>query len=244
MAARRPFWKWHRWTSTGFCPWPPTICIWNFKLNSKENLSYAPEIMSPTDRRTDRQTDGQGDSSISPPPPPPPPTSLGGDIINCLWCSRLVKAPRSAQVTMICIWLITVLCCPWLFLECVPCTLNYRTIVNSFLWWVPQFGAGYWFSTHTPRKPTAHFDIHGPVSGGHVAHATPVSLADTLISHTWKTAPENAYTFNLQSTLPSSVYILAAGFHRGGVNVCHLARLCPFYVLRCVICNVLNSSVP
>ena len=43
--------------------------IWNW--NSKANLSYAPEIMSPTDGRTDRQIDGQGESSITPRPPPP-----------------------------------------------------------------------------------------------------------------------------------------------------------------------------
>ena len=38
--------------------------IWNW--NSKANLTYAPETMSSTDRRTDRQTDGQGESSITP----------------------------------------------------------------------------------------------------------------------------------------------------------------------------------
>ena len=42
--------------------------------NSKANLSYAPETKSPTDGRTDRQTDGQGDSSI--------PTLLGGGIMT------------------------------------------------------------------------------------------------------------------------------------------------------------------
>ena len=55
--------------------------IWNW--NSKGNLTYAPETMSPrdgrTDGRTDKQTDGQGDgdSSIT-----PPPTSLGRGVIK------------------------------------------------------------------------------------------------------------------------------------------------------------------
>ena len=55
MAARRPFWKWHSWKSIGFCLWPPSTCIWNW--NSKANLTYAPETMSSTDRRTDGRTD-------------------------------------------------------------------------------------------------------------------------------------------------------------------------------------------
>ena len=55
MDARRPFWKWPRWKSIGFCLWPPSICIWNW--NSKSNLTYAPETMSSTDRRTDGRTD-------------------------------------------------------------------------------------------------------------------------------------------------------------------------------------------
>ena len=38
--------------------------IWNW--NSKANLTYAPETMSSTDRRTDGRTDGQGESSIPP----------------------------------------------------------------------------------------------------------------------------------------------------------------------------------
>ena len=55
MAARRPFWKWQCWKSIGFCLWPPSTCIWNW--NSKANLTYAPETMSSTDRRTDGRTD-------------------------------------------------------------------------------------------------------------------------------------------------------------------------------------------
>ena len=68
MAARQPFWKWHSWKSIGFCPGPPTtICIWNFKLKFQSKL----ELRSRNHvayRRTDRETDGQGDSSITPPP--------------------------------------------------------------------------------------------------------------------------------------------------------------------------------
>ena len=40
----------------------------NWNWNSKGNLTYAPETMSSTDRRTDGQTDGQCESSIPPPP--------------------------------------------------------------------------------------------------------------------------------------------------------------------------------
>ena len=78
MSARRPLWKWHRWKSIGFCPWPSTICIWNFKLKfqSKLELRSGNHVAY---RRTDRQTDGQGDSSI----PPPPPKLGGGIIIHC-----------------------------------------------------------------------------------------------------------------------------------------------------------------
>ena len=55
----------------------PKYLIWPSKLN----LTYAPETMSSTDRRTDRWTDGQGESSI----PPPPPTSLGEGIMKSVW---------------------------------------------------------------------------------------------------------------------------------------------------------------
>ena len=82
--------------------------IWNW--NSKANLSYAPETMSPTDRRTDRQIDeGQGESSITPPPPPPPPqqqqpqpqpppsTLLGGGI-NTKHCRLKWRGSQSTYV--------------------------------------------------------------------------------------------------------------------------------------------------
>ena len=47
-----------------------TTKIWNW--NSKANLTYAPETMSSTDRRTDRRTRWIQYT--------PPPTSLGGGI--------------------------------------------------------------------------------------------------------------------------------------------------------------------
>ena len=65
MAARRPFWKWHRWKSIGFCLRPPSTCIWNHV------------VYRPTDRRTDGQTDGRTRWIQY----TPPLTSLGGGII-------------------------------------------------------------------------------------------------------------------------------------------------------------------
>ena len=61
MAARRPFLKWHRWKSIGFCLWPPSTCIWNLKLKfqSKLDLCSGNHVVY-------RQTDGQGESSIPP----------------------------------------------------------------------------------------------------------------------------------------------------------------------------------
>ena len=38
MAARRPFWKWLRWKSIGFCLWPPSTCILNLKLKFQRKL--------------------------------------------------------------------------------------------------------------------------------------------------------------------------------------------------------------
>ena len=49
MATRRPFWKWHRWTSIDFGPWHQTTCIWN--LNFKANSSYTLETMPTTEFR-------------------------------------------------------------------------------------------------------------------------------------------------------------------------------------------------
>ena len=58
MAARRPFWKWHRWKSIGFCLWPPSTCIWNLKLKfqSKLDLCSGNHVVY---RQTDRRTDGR-----------------------------------------------------------------------------------------------------------------------------------------------------------------------------------------
>ena len=72
MAARRPFWKWRRWKSIGFCLWPPSTCIWNLKLKfqSKLDLCSGNHVVY-------RQTDGRTDKVN---PVYPPPTSLGGGI--------------------------------------------------------------------------------------------------------------------------------------------------------------------
>ena len=68
MAARRPFWKWHRWKST---------CIWNLKLKfqSKLDLCSGNHVVY---RQTDRRTDGRTRWIQY----TPPPTSLGGGIIK------------------------------------------------------------------------------------------------------------------------------------------------------------------
>ena len=73
MAARRPFWKWRRWKSIGFCLWPPSTCIWNFKLKfqSKPDLCSGNHVVY-------RQTDGRTDKVN---PVYPPPNSLGGGIM-------------------------------------------------------------------------------------------------------------------------------------------------------------------
>ena len=60
MAARRPFWKWHRWKSIGFCLWPPSTCIWNFKLKFQSKLDLCSGnhvVYRQTDGQTDRRTD-------------------------------------------------------------------------------------------------------------------------------------------------------------------------------------------
>ena len=64
MATRRPFWKWHRWKSIGFCLWPPSTCIWNLKLKfqSKLDLCSGNHVVY-------RQTDGQTDK-VNPVYPP------------------------------------------------------------------------------------------------------------------------------------------------------------------------------
>ena len=81
MAARRPFWKWHRWKSIGFCLWPPSTCIWNLKLKfqSKLDLCSGNHVVY---RQTDRRTDGRTRWIQY----TPPPTSLGGGIIMVNSC--------------------------------------------------------------------------------------------------------------------------------------------------------------
>ena len=68
MAARRPFWKWCRWKSIGFCLWPPSTCLWNLKFQSKLDLCSGNHVVY---RRTDKVN-----------PVYHPPTSLGGGIIS------------------------------------------------------------------------------------------------------------------------------------------------------------------
>ena len=88
MAARRPFWKWHRWKSIGFCLWPPSTCIWNLKLKfqSKLDLCSGNHVVY---RQTDRRTDGRTRWIQY----TPPPTSLGGGImmvslLRHIWVTR------------------------------------------------------------------------------------------------------------------------------------------------------------
>ena len=67
MAARRPFCKWHCWKSIGFCLWPPSTCIWNLKLKFQSKLDLCSGnhvVYRQTDGRTDRRTDGQGESNF------------------------------------------------------------------------------------------------------------------------------------------------------------------------------------
>ena len=80
MAARRPFCKWHRWKSIGFCLWPPSTCIWNLKLKFQSKLDLCSGnhvVYRQTDGQTDRRTDGRTRWIQY----TPPPTSLGGGII-------------------------------------------------------------------------------------------------------------------------------------------------------------------
>ena len=81
MAARRPFWKWHRWKSIGFCLWAPSTCIWNlkFKFQSKLDLCSGNHVVY---RQTDGRTDGQTDRRTRWIQYTPPPTSLGGGIMT------------------------------------------------------------------------------------------------------------------------------------------------------------------
>ena len=89
MAARRPFWKWHRWKSIGFCLWPPSTCIWNLKLKfqSKLDLCSGNHVVY-------RQTDGQTDRRTRWIQYTPPPTSLGGGIISMTKSSKALSTPQ------------------------------------------------------------------------------------------------------------------------------------------------------
>ena len=77
MAARWPFWKWHRWKSIGFCLWPPSTCKWNLKLKFQSKLDLCSGnhvVYRQTGGRTDRRTTWIHYT--------PPPTSLGEGIIT------------------------------------------------------------------------------------------------------------------------------------------------------------------
>ena len=95
MAARRPFWKWHRWKSIGFCLWPPSTCIWNLKLKFQSKLDLCSGnhvVYRQTDGQTDRRTDGRTRWIQY----TPPPTSLGGGII--IWVHQNKSVPHACVV--------------------------------------------------------------------------------------------------------------------------------------------------
>ena len=92
MATRQPFWKWHIWKSMGFYPYIQVMCQWGLNLIFKAKLkleseNYKNPLWQPcghfeshivtwvtlwkpchlqTNGQTDRQTGGQGESSIPP----------------------------------------------------------------------------------------------------------------------------------------------------------------------------------
>ena len=81
MAARRPFWKLHRWKSIGFCLWPPSTCIWNLKLKFQSKLDLCSGnhvVYRQTDGRTDGRTDGQTDGRTDKVNPVYPPSNFVG----------------------------------------------------------------------------------------------------------------------------------------------------------------------
>ena len=80
MAARRPFWKWRRWKSIGFCLWPPSTCIWNLKLKFQSKLDLCSG-----NHAVYRQTDGRTDGRTRWIQYTPPPTLLGGCIKIQIW---------------------------------------------------------------------------------------------------------------------------------------------------------------
>ena len=91
MAARRPFWKWHRWKSIGFCLWPPSTCIWNLKLKFQSKLDLCSGnhvVYRQTDRRTDKVNPvyppsnfvGRGYNEV--------PVILHVQYHDCSWCGH------------------------------------------------------------------------------------------------------------------------------------------------------------
>ena len=98
MAARRPFWKWHRWKSIGFCLWPPSTCIWNLKLKFQSKLDLCSGnhvVYRQTDGQTDRRTDGQTDKVN---PVYPPSNFVGWGYKNKLYRISL-KHPTCYNIT-------------------------------------------------------------------------------------------------------------------------------------------------
>ena len=94
MAARRPFWKWRRWKSIGFCLWPPSTCIWNLKLKfqSKLDLCSGNHVVY-------RQTDGRMDGRTRWIQYSPTPTSLGGGI-NIV-CEIMAILSRGVELNLL-----------------------------------------------------------------------------------------------------------------------------------------------
>ena len=66
--------------------------IWNW--NSKANLTYAPETMSSTDRRTDGQTDRRTDGQTDKVNPVYPPSNFVGRGYNEMLTQILVLPPK------------------------------------------------------------------------------------------------------------------------------------------------------
>ena len=97
MAARRPFWQWHRWKSIGFCLWPPPTCIWNLKLKFQSKLDLCSgnhAVYRQTDGWTDRRTDGRTRWIQY----TPPPTSLGGGIMIAIFLTTFLNAFSWMQI--------------------------------------------------------------------------------------------------------------------------------------------------
>ena len=97
MAARRPFWKWRRWKSIGFCLWPPSTCIWNLKLKFKSKLDLCSGnhvVYRQTDGQTDRRTD-----KVNPVYPPSNFVGRGYNKLDMSMARRRLKSPQSLYST-------------------------------------------------------------------------------------------------------------------------------------------------